>query len=164
MVEHPIIRDANEGDIAEILRLVRCLAAYERELEAVEMDAELLHAALFGQDPAASSLVAEGPDGLVGIALWYRTFSTWTGRPGVHLEDLYVEEQWRRSGLGRRLMAALAGICVERGMTRLEWEVLDWNEPALAFYRSLGAAPNEGWQTWRISGPALEGNIGIGRR
>ncbi len=171
MAEQPNIRQAHEGDVSEILRLVRGLAAYERDPDAVKMDAPLLYAALFGPDQVASSLVAEGPNGLVGIALWYRTFSTWTGRPGMHLEDIYVEEDWRRSGLGRRLMVELANICAERGLGRLEWEVLAWNEPAIDFYRSIGAAPLGEWQAWRISGDALArlgrvGNVrsGLGER
>lgn len=161
VTEDPPIRQATEGDVSEILRLVRELAKFEREPDAVKMDADLLHAALFGPNQVASCLVAEGPAGLVGIALWYRTFSTWTGRPGMHLEDIYVEAPWRRSGLGRRLMVGLADLCVERGLARLDWEVLDWNEAAMSFYRSLGAAPLEEWQTWRITGDAL---IGLARR
>lgn len=151
----PLIRPAREGDEAEIVRLVKALATYEREPDAVKLDVSLLHRALFGPQPAASALVAEGPSGLVGLALWYRTFSTWTGRPGMHLEDVYVEAGSRRSGLGRRLMAELASICAEQGLARLEWEVLEWNEPAAAFYESLGAAPLDEWQTWRVAGDAL---------
>ncbi len=151
----PLIRPARHGDEAEIVRLVKALATYEREPDAVKLDTDLLHAALCGPQPVASALVAEGPLGLVGLALWYKTFSTWTGRPGMHLEDIYVEAQARRGGLGRRLMAHLASICAEEGMARLEWEVLDWNEPAMAFYRSLGAAALDEWQTWRVTGDAL---------
>lgn len=157
VTEYPPIRQAIEGDVSEILRLVRELATFEREPGAVKMDVNLLHAALFGPNQVASCLVAEGPAGLVGIALWYRTFSTWTGRSGMHLEDIYVEEEWRRTGLGGRLMVELAEICVEQGMARLDWEVLDWNEAAMSFYRSLGAAPLGEWQTWRITGDALIG-------
>lgn len=157
VTELPRIRQATDGDVSEILRLVRGLAAYEREPDAVKMDEDLLRAALFGADPVASCLVGEGPLGLVGIALWYRTFSTWTGRPGMHLEDIYVEQEWRRSGLGRRLMVKLAEICVEQGLARLDWDVLDWNESAMSFYSSLGAAPLGEWQTWRIAGDGLIG-------
>lgn len=161
VTDTPLIRLAREGDEVEIVRLVKALATYEREPDAVNLDVSLLHEALFASRPAASALVAEGPDRLVGLALWYRTFSTWTGLPGMHLEDIYVEPESRRFGLGRRLMAELARICAEQGLARLEWEVLKWNEPALAFYRSLGAAALDEWQTWRVAGHAL---VELGRQ
>ncbi len=157
VTDSPLIRPAREGDEAEIVRLVKALATYEREPDAVKLDVNLLHSALFGPQPAASALVAEGPHELVGLALWYRTFSTWTGRPGMHLEDLYVQADARRAGLGRRLMAGLASICVEQGLARMEWDVLEWNEPAAVFYKSLGATPLDEWRTWRVAGEALDG-------
>ncbi|MDQ4119560.1 MAG: GNAT family N-acetyltransferase, partial [Actinomycetota bacterium] len=107
--------------------------------------------------PVAHALVAEQDGAVVGVAIWFRTFSTWEGVAGMHLEDLYVRARHRGGGHGARLLAALARICDERGWARLEWNVLDWNEPAHRFYERLGARPNGGWTTWRLTGPALAG-------
>ena len=155
------IRTAEPGDETAIDRLIRQLADYEREPDAVVATPADLTAALFGPDPRAHCLVAELTGDpvageVVGMALWFVTYSTWRGRHGIWLEDLYVSPGHRRLGLGRALLAALAGICVQRGYHRLEWTVLDWNEPALAFYRTIGAAPLSEWTTWRVSGPAIE--------
>lgn len=154
------IRDATPADAAGILALIRQLAEYEREPDAVEADEASIAAALSGPDPVARALVAVharagDAEGVVGMALWFRTFSTWTGRPGMWLEDLYVRPEYRRGGLGRRLVQLLAAHCVENGWPRMEWTVLDWNTPAHAFYRSLGAVPNADWTTNRVSGDAL---------
>lgn len=150
-----MIRAAEPRDVPVVLELVRELAAYEREPDAVAATEADLHAALFGPDPVAGTLVAEADGQVVGFALWYRTFSTWTGKPGLWLEDLFVRPEHRGSGLGKALLVALAGLCVERGWTRFEWWVLDWNEPAQGFYRSLGALPEDEWTVWRVSGTAL---------
>ena len=151
-----MIRPAEPGDVAVVLELVRELAAYEREPDAVEATEELLNTALFGEEPVASCHVALAPDGeVVGFALWYVTFSTWKGRPGIWLEDLFVRPSARGLGLGRALLQELAGICVARGYARFEWWVLDWNEPAHGFYRSLGARPEDEWTVWRVDGEAL---------
>ncbi len=156
-----VIRPAEPRDVPEILRLIRELATYEREPDAVEASEEDLHRVLFPTDghPTAWTHVAEpaeGGDGrLLGIALWFLTFSTWTGRNGVWLEDLYVDPAHRGSGIGKDLLATLASICVERGYPRLDWTVLNWNEPSLAFYRSIGAVPMDEWTTQRLSGEAL---------
>ncbi len=151
-----MIRAAVPADVAALLGLVRDLAAYERAPAAVEMDEVALDAALFGADPVAGCEVAAAPGGeVVGLALWYRTFSTWTGVAGIHLEDLYVRPEHRGTGHGRALLARLAAICVERGHGRLEWNVLDWNSPAIGFYRALGAVPLEEWTTFRLDGAAL---------
>lgn len=152
----PTLRPAAPGDEAEIHRLVRELAAYEREPSAVRLAVADLGPVLFGAPPLASALVADVGGRLVAFALWYRTFSTWTGRAGMHLEDLYVEEPWRRRGLGRALLARLAAICREEGLARLEWNVLEWNDPALSFYRALGAVRLSAWETWRLDGDALD--------
>ena len=150
------VRPAVAADVPVLLQLVHELAAYEREPDAVEATEDMLSAALFGPSPVASCHVALAPDGeVVGFALWYVTFSTWTGRPGMWLEDLFVRPEARGTGLGKALLQALAGMCVERGWTRFEWWVLDWNEPARGFYRSLGAAPQEEWTTFRVDGEAL---------
>jgi GNAT superfamily N-acetyltransferase len=153
-VEH-VIRPVEASDVAAVLGLVRELADYEREPDAVVATAEDLHAALFGEPPAAHCLVADDGSSIVGFALWYPTFSTWTGKPGLWLEDLYVQPAARGTGLGRGLLVELARIAVSRGWTRFEWWVLDWNEPAQGFYRSVGARPEDDWTVWRVDGDAL---------
>ena len=150
-----MIREAAPGDVPVIRQLVQELADYEKEPDAVDATEADLHDALFGPDPSASCHVAELDGQVVGFALWYRTFSTWTGRPGLWLEDLFVRPAARGTGLGRALLVRLAQVCVERGWTRFEWWVLDWNEPAQGFYRSLGARPEDAWTVWRVDGDAL---------
>lgn len=158
------VRGATEGDVAELDRLVRALAVYEREPHAVEGTADDLAAALFGPDPRLHAHVAEvdGPSGphVAGMALWFVSYSTWRGRHGIWLEDLFVAPEHRGLGLGRALLEALAAECATRGWTRLEWAVLDWNEPAQGFYRSLGAVAQEAWTTWRLDGDDLAGLAG----
>lgn len=159
------LRPAEPSDVPEILRLVHELAVYEKEPDAVAATEDWFRSALFGQSPAVFALVVDGtvdgaadgaPDGtLAGVAIWYLTFSTWEGVHGIHLEDLYVRPIHRGSGYGKALLARLAAICVERGYARLEWAVLDWNEPAIGFYQSLGARPLDGWTTYRLDGDAL---------
>ncbi len=151
-----LIRPAESADVPVLLQLVRELAEYEREPDAVEATEDMLAEALFGPAPTASCHVALDTGGdVVGFALWYVTFSTWTGRPGMWLEDLFVRPQARGTGLGKALLQALADVCVDRGWTRFEWWVLDWNEPARGFYRSLGAVAQEEWTTFRVDGEAL---------
>jgi GNAT superfamily N-acetyltransferase len=150
------VRSATPADIDAIVELVGDLAEYEHARDQVELTPELLRAGLFGPDAAASAHVAEDASGrVVGMALWFRTYSTWTGVAGIHLEDLYVRPEERGAGYGRALLAALAQTCVERGYARLEWSVLDWNESAIGFYRSLGAVPQDEWTTWRLDGAGL---------
>ena len=150
-----MIRTATPDDVPVLLQLVRELAEYEREPDAVETTEPMLHAALFGPSPVASCHVAEQDGQVVGFALWYVTFSTWKGVPGLWLEDLFVRPAARGTGLGRALLQALAGVCVERGYARFEWWVLDWNTPAIGFYRALGAVPQDEWTTMRVDGQAL---------
>ena len=150
-----VIREARETDVPVVLELVKELAAYEREPDAVVATEADLHAALFGPDPSAGCQVAEVDGEVVGFALWYRSFSTWQGKPGLWLEDLFVRPKVRGHGLGRALLVSLAQVCVERGWTRFEWWVLDWNHPAQGFYRSLGARPEDDWTVWRVDGAAL---------
>ncbi len=156
------IREARVDDVPAIDALVRELARYEREPDAVVATVEDLQAALFGADPVARCLLAEevpasdvGRSCVVGFALWFVTYSTWTGRPGIWLEDLFVAPDHRGTGAGRALLTRLAATCVERGYARLEWNVLDWNEPALGFYQRLGAEALDTWTVHRLSGPAL---------
>lgn len=151
------IREATPDDVPAILRLVRELAIYEKEPDAVEATEEHFRMALFpvSGTPTTFAHVAEVDGEVVGMAIWYLTFSTWTGVNGIWLEDLFVEPAHRGSGLGRELLATLARTCVERGYQRLEWWVLDWNEPSIGFYRSLGAVPQDEWTVFRMDGQAL---------
>jgi GNAT superfamily N-acetyltransferase len=140
--------------------MVHDLAAYERAPEKCHLTEEQLHSALFAERPALFGHVAEiagdGGPRLGGFALWFLNFSTWHGTHGIYLEDLYVDPTLRGSGLGTQLLTELARICVQRGYRRLEWSVLDWNAPALGFYRSLGAVTMDDWTVNRLSGEALE--------
>ena len=150
------IRGATPGDVPNILAMIRELAEYERALDEVLATEDLLDAALFGPDPGVFALIAETPDGtVVGFALWFRNFSTWLGRHGVYLEDLYVRPAYRGQGYGKALLVELARICLDRGYGRLEWWVLDWNEPALQFYRSIGALAMDEWTVQRVTGQTL---------
>lgn len=150
-----VLRRARPGDEDGMLECVRALAVYEKEPDAVKTTAEDLRQALFGEHPSVFAHVVEKDARIVAIAVWFLTFSTWTGRHGIYLEDLFVREEERGHGYGKALMKALARVCAERGYQRLEWSVLDWNEPALGFYRSLGAAAMDGWTVHRVSGDAL---------
>jgi GNAT superfamily N-acetyltransferase len=138
-----------------MVELVRDLATYERAADQVQLTPELLERALFGADPKAFAHVATVDGEVAGFALWFLSFSTWLGRHGIYLEDLYVRPEHRGRGLGKALLAELAQVCVERGYGRLEWAVLDWNTPAIDFYRAHGAAPNDEWTVFRLTGPAL---------
>lgn len=150
------IREATPADVPDVLRLISELAAYEKEPDAVETTEDDLQRWLFGEDAVASVLLAEVGGRPVGMALWYRSFSTWTGQPGVYLEDLFVEPEHRGSGLGKALLVSLARVAVDRGYRRVEWVVLNWNEPSIAFYESLGARPLDEWTTYRLTGDALD--------
>jgi GNAT superfamily N-acetyltransferase len=149
------IREATPADVPEVLRLIRELAAYEKEPDAVVTTEADLERWVFGDDAVASVLVAELEGRTVGMALWFRNYSTWTGRPGIYLEDLFVEPEARGSGLGKALLVELARIAVARGYARVEWAVLDWNQPSIDFYESLGARPMDEWTTYRLTGDAL---------
>ncbi len=152
-----LIREAAPTDIPRILDLVRALATYEREPDAVTATRADFATALFPSDgaPTAYGLVGEVDGVVVAMAIWYRTFSTWTGKPGIRLEDLFVAESHRGSGLGKALLQRLAEICVERGYPRLEWWVLRWNTPSIEFYDSLGATPMDEWIDYRVDGATL---------
>jgi GNAT superfamily N-acetyltransferase len=150
-----MIREAREEDVPAVVGLVHELAEYERAPESCTLTAEQLHAALFGPEAVARCHVAEVEGEVVGCAIWFLNFSTWRGVAGIHLEDLFVRPAHRGSGLGRALLAALAGVCADRGYARLEWQVLDWNEPSIGFYRSLGAVPMDEWTTYRLDGAQL---------
>ena len=149
------IRPATPADISAILQLIRDLAAYEREPDAVKATVAGLTATLFGPTPSAEAVVAELAGAVVGVALFFTNFSTWSGRNGIYLEDLYVRPEARGTGLGKALLQRLAALAVARGCARVEWSVLDWNAPAIDFYRSLGAVPKEEWTVYRLDGDAL---------
>lgn len=154
------VRPARPQDAVAIHGLVTALAEYEREPDAVEGGPEDFARVLFGENPLAHCHVAEVDDPergpvVAGMALWYVSFSTWKTRHGLWLEDLFVLPEYRRLGLGRALLATLAQVCVERGYPRFEWWVLDWNTPAHAFYRSLGAVPQDEWTVWRMESDAI---------
>ncbi len=152
---HARIEAATARDVAVVRRLIAGLAEYENlssELTATEDD---LRASLFGERPAAEVLLAWVGDEAVGFAVFFQSYSTFLGRPGLYLEDLFVVPERRRRGYGRQLLARVAALAVERGCGRLEWSVLDWNEPARRFYRSLGARPMDEWTVHRLTGDAL---------
>ncbi|WP_204161317.1 MULTISPECIES: GNAT family N-acetyltransferase [Microbacterium] len=149
------LREARPGDEPGILRCIQGLAVYEREPDAVENTVEALQATLFAGDAKAFAHLVEKDGEIVGIAIWFVTYSTWTGRHGIWLEDLFVDDAHRAFGYGRALLASLAAVCVARDYSRFEWTVLDWNEPAIGFYRAIGAAPMEEWTTQRLTGGAL---------
>ncbi|MEH3033010.1 MAG: GNAT family N-acetyltransferase [Aeromicrobium erythreum] len=149
------IRPATPDDVPVIGRLIRELAEYEKEPEAAQASEDDLHRHLFGEDAVARGLVAELDGEVVGIAVWYRTFSTWTGVPGIHLEDLFVQDAARGYRFGLRLISALARIVEANGWQRLEWAVLDWNTPSIAFYDRLGGQHQADWLTYRLADDAL---------
>ena len=150
------IRRIQPDDVPAAVRLVHELAAYEREPESCHLTEAQLERALFAPEPKLFGHVALGDDHhVVGIALWFLNFSTWRGEHGIYLEDLYVSPEQRGGGLGRALLTALAEECVSQGYERLEWSVLDWNEPAIGFYRSLGAVAMDEWTVNRLADDAL---------
>ncbi len=150
-----MIRAARPDDLDAVFGFIHALAAYEREPESVTFDPDDFRRNLFGSDPCAGVLLAEEAGEPVGFALFFRNFSTWTGKPGLHLEDLFVSPASRGRGHGRALIAAVAHLAVERGCARLEWNVLDWNQPAIDFYAALSSTPLDGWTTHRLDGEAL---------
>jgi GNAT superfamily N-acetyltransferase len=151
----PKLRPAAPTDAPEILALIRELADYEHLLHEVDATREGLHAALFGPTPRVFCDLAEQDGVIAGFALWFYSFSTFRGRHGIYLEDLFVRPAMRGRGIGRALLSGLASRCLREDLARLEWSVLDWNEPALAFYRTLGARGMRDWIPHRVTGEAL---------
>nr|WP_276593084.1 GNAT family N-acetyltransferase [Sphingomonas sp. GC_Shp_3] len=151
------IRFARADDVPTIMSFVRELAAFERAPDSVVSTEALMHAALFGAQPAAEALIAEVDGTRVGMAVFYHTFSTWTGRRGIWLDDLYITPAARGAGAGSALLRHLAGVAVERGCARFEWWVLDWNTPAVELYRRIGAEAMDAWTVQRLWGTALTG-------
>ncbi|WP_323773366.1 GNAT family N-acetyltransferase [Alcanivorax sp.] len=151
-----VLRDARRGDVADLLRLIRDLARYEKAEDQVEADVPQLAATLFGEGATAHAMVAEEDGLIVGLAIYFFNYSTWQGRNGLYLEDLFVEPEQRGAGIGKALLARLAALAVDRDCGRFEWSVLDWNTPAIDFYESLGARPQPEWVRYRLEGDALK--------
>ena len=149
------VRAIRPEDVPAVVGLVRQLADYERALHEVRLTEQQLTDCLFGDSPALFGHVAELDGDVAGIALWFLNFSTWRGTHGIYLEDLYVQPGHRGRGLGRELLRTLAAVCVERGYSRLEWSVLDWNTPSIEFYRAAGARPMDDWTVFRLTDDAL---------
>jgi len=156
------IEPATPDDLPLILALIRELAEYERAPHAVEATEEILGESLFGEEPGAEALIARQGGEPLGFAVYFHNFSTWTGRRGLYLEDLFVRPSARSRGVGKALLTRVAEIAVERGCPRFEWAVLDWNESAIGFYEKLGARPMDEWTVYRMTGDALRG-LGRGR-
>lgn len=150
-----MIRPATPDDLPTIVALTRALAEYERLAHEVVLDEARLREHLFGPRPFAEVLIAEDAGRAVGFALFFHNYSTFLGRPGIYLEDLFVLPEARGHGHGKALLRALARLAVDRGCGRLEWAVLDWNEPAIGFYKSLGAVPMHEWTVFRVTGDEL---------
>lgn len=149
------IREAAVADVPLILRFIRGLGEYEKLLDCVVADEDKLTRTLFGERPYAEVLIAEWDGKPAGFALYFHNYSTFLAKPGIYLEDLFVEPAMRGLGIGKGLLVALAKIAVERDCGRLEWSVLDWNEPAIGFYKKLGAVPMDEWTVFRVTGEAL---------
>ena len=149
------VRSIRPDDVPAVVGLVRELAEYERALHEVRLTEEQLTRCLFGDSPALFGHVAEDEGSVVGVALWFLNFSTWRGTHGIYLEDLFVQPQHRGKGLGKELLRTLAALCVDRGYSRLEWAVLDWNTPSIEFYKAAGAVPMDEWTVFRLTDDAL---------
>jgi GNAT superfamily N-acetyltransferase len=151
-----VIRSAEKADVPRIFQFVKDLAEYEKAPEEAVLTLADLEQSLFGAAPQVYCLVSEQDGTVTGMAVWHLNYSTWKGKHGIYLEDLFVSPPYRGRGHGKALLVQLARICVERGYPRLQWWVLDWNQPAIDFYRSLGAEAMDEWTTYRVSGPALQ--------
>lgn len=150
-----VLRPATAADAGLILRFIIELAVYEKEPDAVVTDQDGIAASLFGQGAPARALIAELDGEPVGYAVWFASYSTWLGRNGLYLEDLYVTPEMRGRGVGKAILRQLAALAVAQGCGRMEWSVLDWNAPAIAFYESVGARPQSEWTVFRLTGDAL---------
>jgi len=156
------IEPAREQDVPLILQLITALAEYERLQQEVVATEATLHDTLFGPTPRAEAVIAYvGPEA-AGFAVWFHNYSTFLGRPGLYLEDLFVRPEWRTRGVGRALLAHLARVALARGCGRMEWAVLDWNSPAIEFYRRIGARPMDEWTVYRLTGEAINRLAGDG--
>jgi GNAT superfamily N-acetyltransferase len=150
------IRMAQPADVEDIHRLIYELAVYEKAPEEMVATIDQINTSLFNANPVAFCHVAEVDGKVVGIALWFLNYSTWLGKAGIYLEDLFVQPEYRGHGIGKGFMQTLAALCVERGYERFQWWVLDWNKPSIEFYQALGAVPMDEWTVFRLSGDALK--------
>ena len=150
------IRLAKPVDVNDIHRLIYELAVYEKAPEAMVATVDQIKDSLFNEHPVAFCHVAEVEGKIVGIALWFLNYSTWLGKPGIYLEDLFVQPEYRGHGIGKDFMKTLAKLCIERDYERFQWWVLNWNTPSIDFYKSLGAVPMDEWTVFRLSGGALK--------
>ena len=150
------IRLAQPADITDIHRLIYELAVYEKAPEQMVATVDQINGSLFKDNPVAFCHVAVVDEKIVGIALWFLNYSTWLGKPGIYLEDLFVQPEYRGHGIGKGFMKTLAQLCIERGYERFQWWVLDWNKPSIEFYKSLGAVAMDEWTVFRLSGVALK--------
>ena len=151
-----MIRFAQKEDSPRILALIQDLALYEKAPLEAKATLEQIEESLFSQHPVAYCHVAEDNGLVVGISIWFLNYSTWVGKPGIYLEDLYIDPAYRGKGFGLAFLKELAKICIERDYERLQWWVLDWNEPSIEFYKSLGAVPMDEWTVYRVTGDALK--------
>ena len=149
------IEAATASEVPTILRLIRALAEYEKLSDEVVATEDNIRKTLFGDAPEAEAVIAWARDEPVGLAIWFHNYSTFLAQRGLYLEDLFVLPEWRGQGIGKALLVHLAGIAIERGCGRMEWSVLNWNTPAVGFYRSIGAAPMDKWTVYRLAGDAL---------
>jgi GNAT superfamily N-acetyltransferase len=156
------IRTATEADVPQILAFIRALAAFEREPDAVTATEEGLLRDGFGPNPIYYCLIADRDGQPAGFALYFFNYSTWKGCPGIYLEDIFVHPEFRDRGIGKALLQQVAAIAVQKGCPRLQWEVLDWNTPAIDFYRAMGAEFLDEWRNVRVSGEALDRLAGVG--
>ena len=156
LTKEPVrISPATRADVPILLDLIRALADYEKLSSSVVATEESLRESLFGASPAAEAIIARVEDEPVGFALWFHNYSTFVGKRGLYLEDLFVKPEWRSKGIGRQLLAEVASVAVARDCGRMEWSVLDWNEPAIRTYRSIGAVSMDDWTINRLTGDAL---------
>ena len=151
-----MIRLAKPDDVDDIHQLIYELAVYEKAPEEAKATVEAIRASLFSDKPVAHCHVAEVDGKVVGIAIWFLNYSTWLGKPGIYLEDLFVQPEYRKQGLGKEFMKVLAKLCVENGYERFQWWVLDWNQPSIDFYKSIGAVAMDEWTVFRLSGDELK--------
>ena len=151
-----LIRPATQADLPAIMRLIHDLAVYEKAPDAVETNESEIGAALFAAEPKVFCSVADENGEVIGIAIWFLNFSTWQGKHGIYLEDLYIKPEYRGNGHGLAMLKYLASLCNERGYGRFQWWVLDWNTPAIEFYKSQGAIAMDEWTVYRVTGEALK--------
>ena len=151
-----IVRPATIADLPDIFKYIHALAEYEKASDEVVLSLDDLEQSFFGENPQVYCLLSQEADVVTGIAIWHLNYSTWLGKHGLYLEDLFVDPKYRGAGHGKALLVRLAQICVERGYPRFQWWVLDWNEPAIDFYKSFGAVAMDEWTVFRLSGDPLK--------